>query len=71
MQESETNKFDQKAYIQAYEKEKYKKILLRLKPSEYEQIEKYCQDMGISKNSFLIKSALYIIANDLLSEIQK
>lgn len=71
MQKSETKKFDQKAYIKEYEKEKYKKILIRLKPSEYEQIEDYCQNMDISKNRLLIDAALYIIDNDLLSEIKK
>lgn len=71
MQKSETKKFDQKAYIKEYEKENYKKILIRLKPSEYEQIEDFCQNMDISKNRLLIDSALYIIQNDLLSEIKK
>ena len=71
MQENETKKFDQIAYNNAYNKEKYKKITIMCKPSEYEQIEDYCKNMGISKNRLLIDSALYIIENDLLSEIQK
>ena len=71
MKENETKKFDQNAYINAYKKEKYKQMKLDVKPSEFEQITTYCKNMGISRASFLIKSALYIIENDLLSEIQK
>lgn len=71
MQKSETNNFDQNKYINAYNKEKYKKITIMCKPSEYKQIEDYCQNMDISKNRLLIDSALYIIQNDLLSEIKK
>lgn len=71
MQENETKKFDQIAYNNAYNKKTYKNIALRCKPSEYEQIEDFCQNMDISKNRLLIDSALYIIQNDLLSEIKK
>ena len=69
MQENETKKFDQNAYIKAYNKEKYKNIALRCKPSEYEIIEKFCQDVQISKNKFMINCALYIINHDMLDEI--
>ena len=69
MQKYESDKFDQNAYIKAYNKEKYKNIALRCKPSDYEIIEKFCQDVQISKNKFMINCALYIINNDLLDEI--
>ena len=49
-----------------------KNIALRVKPETYAMIEKYCNDMQISKNAFLINAAAYIIDNDIpISEIMK
>ena len=69
MKENETKKFDQNKYIQAYMKEKYKNMQLRCKPEIFDKITDYCKNMDISRADFLIKSALYIIDNDLFDEI--
>lgn len=70
MKENETKKFDQNAYIQAYMKEKYKNMQLRCRPEIFDKITTYCKDMDISRTEFLVKSALYIINNNLLDEIK-
>ena len=70
MKENETKKFDQNAYIQAYMKEKYKNMQLRCKPEIFDKITTYCKEMDISRTEFLVKSALYIINNNLLDEIK-
>ena len=69
MQKNESDKFDQNAYIKAYNKEKYKNIALRCKPSDYETIEQFCQDLQISKNKFMINCALYIIKHDMIDDV--
>lgn len=69
MQENETKKFDQKAYIQAYNKEKYKNMQMSVKPEIFEQITKHCEDAQISRTKFLINCAMYIIDNDLTDKI--
>lgn len=56
------NKLD---YNSKYNKENYKNAALRIKPKDYEIIEKYCKDMNISKQSLFINAALYIINNDI------
>lgn len=70
MKEYESNKFNKTAYNNAYNKEKYKNIALRCKPSDYETIEQFCQDLQISKNKFMINCALYIINHDMIDEIR-
>ena len=64
--------YNQNEYIKQYNKNSYKNIALRVKPDIYAMIEKYCNDMKISKNAFLINAAAYIIDNDIpISEIMK
>ena len=64
--------YNQNEYIKNYNKNTYKNIALRVKPDIYAMIEKYCNDMKISKNAFLINAAAYIIDNDIpISEIMK
>ena len=69
MQENETKKFDQNKYIKAYNKEKYKNFNMMLKPEVVDKILNYCKDMNISKAKFVQLACLYIIDNDLFSEI--
>ena len=71
MQKSETKIFDENAYKRQYDKEHYKNIQLKTKLEDYSIIDKFCKEMNISKNQLLVKSALYVIQNDLLSEIKK
>lgn len=52
-------------YINKFNKENYRNVALRIKPKDYEIIEKYCKDMNISKQSLFINAALYIINNDI------
>ena len=56
------NKID---YNKKYNKDNYRNVALRMKPKDYEIIEKYCKDMNISKQSLFINAALYIINNDI------
>lgn len=57
-------------YISNYNKANYKNVALRLKPDDYEVIEKYCQDMDISKQKLFINAVKYVINNDIpLDEI--
>lgn len=59
-------------YINKYNKEKYKNVSLHIKPKDYEIIDSYCKDMNISKQSFFISAALYVINNDIpISEIKQ
>lgn len=69
MQENESNKFDQSAYIQAYMKEKYKDIKIHCKLSEYDIIDNFCKDLQISRQKFMINCALYIINHDMLDDV--
>ena len=55
-------------YNNKYNKENYRNAALRIKPKDYEIIEKYCNDMNISKQSLFINAALYIINNDIPTE---
>ena len=70
MQENETKKYNKIAYNSAYNKEKYKQMKLYVKPETFDLIQQICQDVDISKNEFMVKSALYIINNNLLDEIK-
>lgn len=70
MKKNETKKFDQNAYIKAYMKNNYKDIKIHVKPEIFDKITTYCKDMDISRTEFLVKSALYIIDNNLLDEIK-
>ena len=69
MKENETKKFNQNAYITAYKKEKYKEMKLLCKPEVGDKIIKFCKDMNISRNKFVQLACLYVIDNDLFSEI--
>lgn len=69
MKENETKKFNQNAYIQAYQKENYKKMNILCKPEVADKIIKFCEDMNISRAKFVQLACLYVIDNDLFSEI--
>ena len=69
IQENESKKFDQNAYIQAYMKEKYKDIKIHCKLSEYDIIDNFCKDLQISRQKFMINCALYIIKHDMLDDV--
>lgn len=59
------DKFNQTVYKNAYNKKNYANCGLRIKPDIMAKIETFCAENGISKNSFFINSALYIIDNNI------
>lgn len=61
-------KFDQNAYINQYKKAHYTDCRISLKPEELTQIEEYRQILGLSKNAFFIRCALYCAENDIRIE---
>lgn len=69
MKENETKKFDKKAYDKEYNKSHYKQMKLNVKPEVYNTILNYCKDMNISQAKFVQLACLYVIDNDLFSEI--
>lgn len=64
-------KFNQNEYVKNYKKQNYKSMAVQVKTEIFEKITQYCKNMGISRQDFLTKAALYIIDNDLLPEIKK
>ena len=70
MQENETKKFDQNAYINAYKKEKYKEMKVQGKPADIDTITNFCKDLQISRQKFMINCALYAIDNGLIDDIR-
>ena len=57
-----------KAHIEAssrYNQKNYRSFTVNAKISEYEKIEKYCNDNNISKAQLLLKAAMYIIDNNI------
>lgn len=58
-------KYDKNKYNIQYKKTHYKRIVIESKPQNADIIAEYCKNKGITKSSFLIKSALYIINHDI------
>lgn len=57
-----------KAHIEAssrYNQKNYRSFTVNAKISEYNKIEKYCIANGISKAQLLLKSAAYVIDNNI------
>ena len=57
-----------KAHIKAtakYNKENYKTFTVNAKIADYEKIELFCNANNISKAQLLLRSAMYIIDNDI------
>jgi len=69
MKENETNSKAKNAYNTAYQKKNYKKMNVLCKPEIFDKIESFCKDMEISKAKFVQLACLYVINNDLFSEI--
>ena len=69
MKTNENKKFDQNAYITAYQKENYKNMNIRLKPEIVDKINDFCKDMNVSRQKFVQLACLYVIDNDLFGEI--
>lgn len=70
---SKNGKFDQNDYMRKYRqihKSDTKTLKADVKSDIFDKITDYCKKMSISKAEFLSKAALYIIDNDLLSEIK-
>ena len=61
-------KFNQNEYIQRYQKEKYTTCRLLIKPEEFGKLEEYREILGLSKNAFFIRCALYCAENDIRVE---
>lgn len=59
------DKFNQNAYINQYQKEKYISCKLLIKPEESAKIEEYRAILGLSKNAFFIRCALFCAENDI------
>ncbi len=51
-------KFNKKEYDKEYNKNMYKVLSVRLKPADYEHINEYCMNKGLTKTE-LILTALY------------
>ena len=62
------DRFNQIDYNKQYNKEHYTQCKLSLKPEESAQIEEYRQILGLSKNAFFIRCALYCADNDIRIE---
>ena len=56
----------QKRADKKYKEKTYKTFTVNAKISEYEKIEKYCNDNNISKAQLLLKAAMYIIDNNIV-----
>ena len=57
-----------KAHIKAssrYNQKNYRSFTINAKISEYEKIEKYCNDNNISKNKLLLSAAAYVIDHNI------
>ena len=57
-----------KAHIEAssrYNQKNYRSFTVNAKISEYEKIEKYCNDNNISKNKLLLSAAAYVIDHNI------
>ena len=59
------NKFNQSVYAKSYNKSHYTERKIRVKPEIWAQIDNYCKENNISKNSFFINSALYAMDKKL------
>ena len=55
----------QKRADKKYKEKTYKTLSVNAKISEYEKIEKYCNDNNISKNKLLLSATAYIIDNNI------
>ena len=62
---SKENKFNQKEYINTYDKQNYTKCIVRLKPEESDKINAFLAENSISKNRLFIDAVLYIIDNNI------
>ncbi len=57
-----------KAHIKAsnkYNKANYKQLKANVKPDDYEAIDNYCKNNGISKAALIINSIKYCIENNI------
>lgn len=55
----------QKRADKKYKEKTYKTFTVNAKFDEYDKIVKYCNDNNISKAQLLLKSAMYIIDNNI------
>lgn len=61
-------KFNENKYKNQYQKEKYTTCKLVIKPEEFKKLEEYREILGLSKNAFFIRCALYCAENDIRVE---
>lgn len=61
-------KFNENKYKNQYQKEKYATCKLVIKPEEFKKLEEYREILGLSKNAFFIRCALYCAENDIRVE---
>lgn len=57
--------FDKKEYKKEYAKTHYKRILAEVKPEDYNIIDTYCKNRGVSKTQFIVSACKYCIDNDI------
>ena len=55
----------QKRAEKKYKEKTYKIISVAAKFDQYDKITDYCNSHGISKNSFLLSAAAYVIDNNI------
>lgn len=52
-------------YKKNFNKLNYKRINLNIKPADFDIIDRYCKDIGISKAKFIIAACKYCIDNNI------
>lgn len=58
-------KFNKNEYDKQYHKTHYKNICMSLKPDDYNTIDNYCNDNGISKTAYIVACCKYCIDNNI------
>ena len=71
IKEEAKKNFNKQKYDKEYNKTHYKKVTIRLKFDESEEIEKYCTDFNISVNSFVKMCCKYAINELTIDELKR
>ena len=61
-------KFNENEYKKQYRKENYTNCQLSIRSEEYRKLEEYREILGLSKNAFFIRCALFCAENDIRIE---
>lgn len=61
-------KFNQNEYLKQYVKDNYTRCKIAIRSEEFKKLEEYREILGLSKNAFFIRCALYCAENDIRVE---